>query len=160
MSKRQINNFITMSEKVSNEHEIMSESAVIELLKENFDNYSYIHLPSYDQDKDCEIGEQGIGTAVVEADFGIMETGSVVVDSVDEKVRLATCLAEHLIVILKASCIVTKLEKISKYMYEKMSENAGYITFITGASRTADIERVLTIGVHGPVTMKIIIIED
>jgi len=36
----------------------------------------------------------------------------------------------------------------------------GYIALITGPSRTADIERVLTIGVHGPERLIIIFVDQ
>ena len=36
----------------------------------------------------------------------------------------------------------------------------GYLSFITGPSRTADIERVLTIGVHGPSRFVIIAVDE
>ena len=36
----------------------------------------------------------------------------------------------------------------------------GYLSMITGPSRTADIERVLTIGVHGPVRLIIIFVDE
>ena len=35
-----------------------------------------------------------------------------------------------------------------------------YLSMITGPSRTADIERVLTIGVHGPVRLIIIFVDE
>jgi L-lactate dehydrogenase complex protein LldG len=37
---------------------------------------------------------------------------------------------------------------------------SAYLAFITGPSRTADIERVLTIGVHGPARLIIILVDD
>ena len=37
---------------------------------------------------------------------------------------------------------------------------SGYIAMITGPSRTADIERVLTIGVHGPERLIIVFVDE
>ncbi len=41
-----------------------------------------------------------------------------------------------------------------------MESPPSYVAFITGASRTADIERVLTIGVHGPQELHVLLLKD
>lgn len=71
------------------------------------------------------------------------------IHSSDEQKRLATCLCEDLHVVVPMSKLTESLLDIADYMKEKSSEDAAFIAFVTGASRTADIERVLTIGVHG-----------
>jgi hypothetical protein len=39
-------------------------------------------------------------------------------------------------------------------------EDCAYLAMITGPSRTADIERVLTIGVHGPERLVIVFVDE
>ena len=160
-----------MPENLAKEFMEVSKAAQIEAVTINKEDFKYIfnekkfsfvnlESPFKNFNKLCDISEIGIESALVNADHGIAETGTLVIDSTDEKIRLATCLAEHLYVVLKKSSIVGKLENIISYMNEKNSADNAYIAFISGASRTADIERVLTIGVHGPQKMTVYIIED
>lgn len=128
-----------------------------EFKKEDFE---YVNVPSFQLSLDIRAGEKGIRSALVEADFAIAETGSVVVDSSNENLRLATCLAEKLFVILPLSKLVASMHDVAEFLEERTSGMGGYVAFITGASRTADIERVLTVGVHGPKEMTVIILND
>lgn len=102
-----------------------------------------------------------IHTSLTPADWGIAETGTVVIDSFSEDVRIATMLAETHIAVLPASKIKPDSEAFEEELNAVlMSETPSYYAFITGASRTADIERVLAIGVHGPQELHILILEE
>jgi L-lactate dehydrogenase complex protein LldG len=101
-----------------------------------------------------------IHTAVTWADRAIAETGTLVIDSGSEDLRIATMLSEIHIAIIKSSRILSEAADLSGYLLEKMKSPPGYMAFITGASRTADIERVLAIGVHGPQELHILVMED
>ena len=124
------------------------------------EDFEYIHLPSLNIFLDKQAGEAGIRRALIEADYAIAETGSVVIDSCNENLRLASCLAEKLDVILPLSKLVESMHDVTDFLEERTSGSGGYVAFITGASRTADIERVLTVGVHGPKEMTVIILND
>ena len=101
-----------------------------------------------------------IHTALTPVDWGIAETGTLVLDSSSEDVRIATMLSETHVALLPVSKIrpdVTSLEnEINSVL---MADDSSYYAFITGASRTADIERVLAIGVHGPQELHILMME-
>jgi len=155
MKNELLERFLKYSSMVSNKHIFLTESQINSYLNEN--QFNYINIPSLNLFKDCVIDEKGIESAIVEADAGISETGTVVVMSENEKLRLATCLSEELSVVLYTDKIFNNLEDMAPLLKANMEKGSNYIAFITGASRTADIERVLTIGVHGPVRMTIIL---
>jgi L-lactate dehydrogenase complex protein LldG len=103
---------------------------------------------------------RGIHTALTHVDWGIAETGSLVVYSDSEDLRIATMLCDIHVACLPASRIYPDSAALAAVLKERMASGPGYLSFITGASRTADIERVLTIGVHGPLELHILIQED
>jgi L-lactate dehydrogenase complex protein LldG len=102
--------------------------------------------PSKDIAEQAKIG-------ITEMDWAIADTGTLAQDATSIEQRLASSLTEiHIALIHRNRLIpdmVTLLAKLSP-------REAGYLTFITGPSRTADIERVLTIGVHGPERLLIV----
>jgi L-lactate dehydrogenase complex protein LldG len=100
----------------------------------------------------------GIHTALTRAEWGIAETGTVVLRSDSEELRIATMLAEIHIVILAEEAIKPDLSAVEAELQAILNADVpSYTAFITGASRTADIERVLAVGVHGPQEMHLLI---
>ncbi len=94
------------------------------------------------------------------ANFGIAATGTIVLESTDEAVRLATTLPEKHFVVLDPRKILATADEAVPLLndFHKQLPQA-YLAYITGPSRTADIERVLTIGVHGPAELHILLLE-
>ncbi|OIP88602.1 MAG: lactate utilization protein C [Syntrophobacterales bacterium CG_4_8_14_3_um_filter_58_8] len=97
-----------------------------------------------------------IGISGVE--FGVAETGSVFQDGTSIATRLVTILPPLHVVFLPSANIVPGITEAFDII--SPSFDRGYIGFITGPSRTADIERVLTIGVHGPGRFAIIAVDE
>jgi len=93
------------------------------------------------------------------AQAGIAETGTLVLDSAYERHRLVSLVPPVHIAIVKASAIVDTLGEALTWL-RKDKEISPAITFITGPSRTADIELTLTVGVHGPKELYVIIDES
>jgi len=94
------------------------------------------------------------------SNFAIAATGTVVLESTEEKVRIATTLpGKHFVLLDPRKILATADEAVP--LLEKFHQQLPqvYIAYITGPSRTADIERVLTIGVHGPSELHILLME-
>jgi L-lactate dehydrogenase complex protein LldG len=96
---------------------------------------------------------------ITNAQAGIAETGTLVLDSSCERNRLVSVVPPVHIAILRASRIYATLADVLA-MLQSGKELSPAITFITGPSRTADIELTLTIGVHGPQELYVIIDES
>ena len=99
-------------------------------------------------------------TGFTRADYGIAETGSLVLESSSEDLRLSTMLSEVHVAVLPKSKIVPDTMALEATLTERFRKPPCYMAFITGASRTADIERVLTIGVHGPQELHLLLLEE
>ena len=102
----------------------------------------------------------GVDIGFSVADLGIAETGTLVVHCPSEELRLATMLCEYHVCLLSRSKIVSDAFAADQHLLERMHKTPDYTAFITGASRTADIERVLALGVHGPLELHILLTED
>lgn len=93
---------------------------------------------------------------ITNAQAAIAETGTLVLDSAAEQNRLVSLVPPVHIAILDASRIFATLGETLAAL-QSGDELSPAITFITGPSRTADIELTLTIGVHGPQELYVII---
>jgi len=102
----------------------------------------------------------GVDIGFSYADIGIAETGTLVLNCPSEELRLATMICEYHVCVLPVSRIVKDAFEAEPQLQKFMRSMPNYTAFITGPSRTADIERVLTIGVHGPLELHILILED
>jgi L-lactate utilization protein LutC len=98
-----------------------------------------------------------VGITSVQA--AIADTGTLVLDSSVERNRLVSLIPPIHIAILDASQIFATLGDVLAALQTGEELNPA-ITFITGPSRTADIELTLTLGVHGPQELYVIINES
>jgi L-lactate dehydrogenase complex protein LldG len=90
------------------------------------------------------------------AQAGIAETGTLVLDSAFERHRLLSLVPPVHIAIVSASRIRETLGE-TLALLQSTGEISPAVTFITGPSRTADIELTLAIGVHGPQELYVIV---
>jgi L-lactate dehydrogenase complex protein LldG len=115
---------------------------------------------------DLEIEELGIApnahdifrfdVGISTAQAAIAETGTLVLVSAVERHRLVSLVPPVHIAIVNASQIVESLGD-ALALLQSTNEISPTVTFITGPSRTADIELTLAIGVHGPQELHVII---
>jgi L-lactate utilization protein LutC len=101
-----------------------------------------------------EIFEFDVGVTMAQA--AIADTGTLVLDSARERHRLASLVPPVHIAIVDASSIFQTLAEALAFIHQNGSISSA-VTFITGPSRTADIELTLAIGVHGPQELYVIV---
>lgn len=95
------------------------------------------------------------------AQWGIAETGTLVLTSAHEQNRLASLLPPLHIAVLPCSRLLDTLGDAFAALHGPDGAPVSRtITFVTGPSRTADIELTLVVGVHGPKTLHVLLVDD
>jgi len=95
-------------------------------------------------------------------DWAIAETATLVEICTDDSTRLVSGLPRTHIGVVRASTLIPKFFDAAQPIREALAANPKdcAISFISGPSRTGDIEMILTLGVHGPERAHAVIIED
>ena len=96
----------------------------------------------------CDLG-------VTEADYLLPETGTLVLKSSVQKPRAVSLLP-------RVHLAVVRPETLRADMHQVFAEakDHHYLVFITGPSRTADIELTVTLGVHGPKSLYVWLLNE
>lgn len=101
----------------------------------------------------------GDRVSVTAAIAGIAETGTLLVASNAATPNALHFLPEYHVALIDAAAIVGSYEEA----LARLQASGGLprvVTFVTGPSRTADIEKTPQVGVHGPRQLLIIVIDD
>jgi L-lactate dehydrogenase complex protein LldF len=119
-----------------------------------------------------KIARKHLRKSFLEADVGISganlavaESGTLVIVSNEGNARLVTSLPPVHIALVTAEKFVETLEQAASLIKALVIASSGskltaYVSFITGTSRTTDIEKELVMGVHGPEELHIIILDN
>lgn len=103
-----------------------------------------------DSAKNAKIG-------ITQMEWGLANMGTLAQDSTAVEQRLASALSWIHVALLPTDRIVADLPALMTKMHP---DKSSYIALITGPSKTADIERVLAIGVHGPERLVIVCVDE
>lgn len=101
---------------------------------------------------------ENIDAGITGCEFLVAHTGSAVVSSAQEGGRRIFAFPPVHIIIASEKQLADYLETAYKKIFEKYGQQIpSLITVITGPSRTADIEKTLVLGAHGPKELHIFI---
>lgn len=114
-------------------------------------------FPVYTSDHNFEAADVGITTC----EALIARNGSVLVSNANAAGRRLSIYPPVHIVVAKASQLVMDIKHGLRRLAERYpNELPSMVTLITGPSRTADIEKMLVLGAHGPKDLYVFLVED
>ena len=100
-----------------------------------------------------------VSAGITGCDALIAQTGSVLLTAKSGGGRALSVLPVHHVVVASSAQVVPDLPAAFELLEQKYAPNfPSFMTFITGPSRTGDIERVLVLGAHGPRKLTVILV--
>jgi L-lactate dehydrogenase complex protein LldG len=102
----------------------------------------------------CDVG-------ITSCDCAIAETGTLMMVARPGQERVASLLPPmHIAVVERRQIVPDLIDAFDLLREQGLDQLASNVTFITGPSKTGDIELQLTTGVHGPGKWRVIVVED
>jgi L-lactate dehydrogenase complex protein LldG len=104
----------------------------------------------------------GAEAGLVQADYGISSTGTLVHFDRNDAEKIVWTLPRLCLCLLDERRIVQDLSAVAKVLSRHLSQmtlESPQVSLVTGPSRTADIEGQLSLGVHGPSRLLILLFE-
>lgn len=98
--------------------------------------------------------------AVLPGQFAVAENAAVWVTPVGPLSRVLYFLAQHLALVISAEAIVHNMHEAYRRIGELDRRSSPFATFISGPSKTADIEQSLVIGAHGARSLTVYLVES
>jgi L-lactate dehydrogenase complex protein LldG len=132
----------------------LSDSPLAQQVSQQVDaDVIWIDNASAEELFDCEIGMSG-------AQYACAVTSTLVLETDAERNRLCSLVPPIHIALVEAKKLLPTLGDALRATGEKNpAQISRAITFITGPSRTSDIELTLAIGVHGPQELHVIVMQ-
>jgi L-lactate dehydrogenase complex protein LldG len=100
----------------------------------------------------------GVDVAILRGEFAVAENGAIWVTEENIGHRAVYFICQHLVILVPANAIVNNMHEA----YERLGnafEHLGFSGFISGPSKTADIEQSLVIGAQGPRSLTVVLVE-
>lgn len=101
----------------------------------------------------CDAGISG-------CDCLVAQTGGILVTSASAGGRALSVLPPHHVVIASRSQLVGDLSDAFDLLRKSHPSIPPFVSFITGPSRTGDIERILVLGAHGPKKLTVLLVDE
>ena len=110
-------------------------------------------------DENLRTNAADAGLGISQLDYAVAEIGTLTGNATSIESRMVSILPPiHMALVKTKNILPNLLDTIATYN-KNLGELPRYLTFVSGPSRTSDIERVLTIGVHGPGRLIIVFID-
>ncbi|NBH75965.1 LutC/YkgG family protein [Rodentibacter pneumotropicus] len=144
---------------VLNHDSRLEKLGIINAVKNTFDSYVWDH----DNGDENIIKSAKANIGIVHGEYGLAESGGVVLFSSKENGRSTSLLPEKSIVVIRKSTVLPRVAQLAQILHEKAligERIPSCINIISGPSATADIELIKVVGVHGPVSQIYVVIDD
>jgi len=125
------------------------------------DGYEVVRIGPQDGQAAGDLKQRlsAIDVGIVEADYAIASTGTLALVATPQRPRSVSLLPPVNIVILRTGRILPDLAAVLRAVGPETIASHPMV-LVTGPSRTADIEKRIVIGVHGPKELYVVIIPD